>query len=558
MNWKELFKTKSLNSILTEVADNESHGTGLSRQLGIFDLTAFGIAAIIGAGIFATIGGVCFNGGPGVIFLFIFTAIACGFAAMCYASFASMIPISGSAYTYAYASFGELFAWIIGWDLIIEYAIGNVAVAIGWSGYFTELIKGFGINIPNYLCTDYWTASTAFANNQIDTEAYNAYINAPKIFGLPFLADLPAFLIVIFISMLTYIGIKETRNISNAMVILKVMVIILVIVAGAFYVNPANWSPLMPNGWSGVMKGVSGIFFAYIGFDAISTTAEECKNPQKDLPRSMLYSLLICTLLYILLTLVLTGMVPYTDLDPAKVSDPLAFVFSVFNVNWISYIVSISAIIAMASVLLVFQLGQPRIWMAMSRDRLLPPIFSDIHPKYKTPWFSTIITALLVAIPALFLNITIVTDLTSIGTLFAFVLVCGGTLILDVKQPNAQRKFKIPFIDSKYVLLPFLLIAIISAIFFFNINLSNLVPNSLSNFILKIPLYIFIITYLVLILASFKYKLSLIPVLGLLSCLYLMSEIHVESWYRFAIWLVIGLFIYVFYGYKKSKLREQA
>jgi APA family basic amino acid/polyamine antiporter len=428
-----------------------------------------GIAAVVGAGIFSTIGEASFYGGPGVSILFIITAVTCGFSALCYAEFASRIPVAGSAYTYAYASFGELIAWIIGWDLLMEYAIGNIAVAISWSTYFVNLLEGFHIHMPEYLTMDYFSAFRAQEKIQELTasgkladitdnmkSAAVAWANAPGFGNIKFIANLPALGIVFIITYLVYIGIRETKKATNAMVVLKVVIVIAVIAIGFFYVTPANWHPFMPNGFKGVMKGVSGVFFAYIGFDAISTTAEECQNPQKDLPRGMIYSLLICTVLYILISLVLTGMVSYKDL---QVGDPLAFVFAKVGLKNISYVISISAVIATASVLLIFQLGQPRIWMSMSRDGLLPKAFSRIHPKFKTPSFATIVTGFVVAIPALFLNLTEVTDLTSIGTLFAFVLVCGGVLLMP-REAAVKGKFHLPYVNAKYVV-PFIFIGMI-------------------------------------------------------------------------------------------------
>ncbi|MDX1905790.1 MAG: amino acid permease [Bacteroidia bacterium] len=552
MKLTDFFRTKSITSILDD-PDLHEHGQ-MKRDLGVRDITALGIAAIIGAGIFATIGDVSFKGGPGVVLLFVFVAIACGFSAMCYASFASMIPISGSAYTYAYASFGELIAWIIGWDLIIEYAIGNIAVAIGWSGYFTEMLKGFGIHIPAWLSTDYLTAYNAYhaAAPDVTSEAYRAFAEAPRLGGIPFVGDWPAFMIVFFVTALVYIGIRESRRASNAMVVLKLAVILFVIVAGAFFITPENWNPFFPNGLGGVLAGVSGVFFAYIGFDAVSTTAEECKNPRRDLPLGMFYSLIICTVLYILIALVVTGVVHYSSLE--GVADPLAFIFAKVGMNWISYVVSISAVVAMTSVLLVFQLGQPRIWMSMSRDRLLPPIFGKLHPRFRTPAFSTVVTGLLVAIPSLFLNITVVTDLTSIGTLFAFVLVCGGVLILDIKKPEAERKFVIPFVNSRWPLLVLTL-----GIWGYLLGaggLADVLPGGETTLGHLIPRYVFMGVLIYLNVQSFRYKLSLIPVLGLLSCLYLMSEIPAESWWRFLIWLLVGLVIYLGYGFRNSRLNQ--
>ncbi|MBS1809921.1 MAG: amino acid permease [Acidobacteria bacterium] len=581
MNLATLFRRKSVEQIQLDAArglgDGEGGG-GLKKALGVVDLTALGIAAVIGAGIFSTIGNAAYNGGPAVAFLFIFTAIACAFAALCYAEFASMIPVAGSAYTYAYASFGELVAWIIGWDLLMEYAIGNIAVAISWSDYFTSLLAGYGVNIPQYLTMDFLTASRGFdkvdallkAGQTLDqinaTEgignavaAHQAWTTAPILGGFHLVCDLPALVIVFIITALVFVGIKESKNASNIMVAIKLAVIFFVIVLGAFYVKPGNWSPFAPNGVAGVLKGVSAVFFAYIGFDAISTTAEECKDPQRDLPKGMIYSLIICTILYVLIALVLTGMVSYKEL---AVGDPLAYVFAKVGANWIAGIIAISAVIAMATVLLVFQLGQPRIWMTMSRDGLLPPIFAAIHPKFKTPWFSTIVTGLVVAIPSLFMNLTEVTDLTSIGTLFAFVLVCGGVLLLQNNQ-NIERKFRAPYINSKFIA-PALFILIwlgfilfkpeaISSLFAMT-DPANPTETGWEVFKHKIPLLGFIVIATILVVQCFRKSLSLIPVLGVLTCGYLMTELGWTNWYRFVIWLMIGLVIYFLYSYRHSKL----
>ena len=558
----QLFRKKSIPTILKEaelgLTDGEGHLTGLKKVLGVRDLTAMGIAAVIGAGIFSSIGKACYDGGPGVIFLYIFTAVACGFAALCYAEFASTVPVSGSAYTYSYVAFGEIFAWIIGWDLLMEYAIGNIAVAISWSDYFTGLLEKANIHIPQWLTMDYTTAHRGFeeatqlaaSGHAIDpaiTERAIAWTTAPQLGGLHLIMDLPALLIVSLITAIVFVGIKESRSASNIMVIIKLCVIFLVIVLGAYYVQPQNWSPFTPNGFSGIMKGVSAVFFAYIGFDAISTTAEECKDAQRDLPKGMIYSLIICTILYVLLALVLTGMVHYTQLN---VGDPLALIFEARGLHWISGIVAVSAIIATASVLLVFQLGQPRIWMSMSRDGLLPGLFSRLHPKYQTPYISTIITGLVVAIPALFLNLDVVLALTSIGTLFAFVLVCAGILVLD-KQPNKpESKFKVPYINSKYVV-PSLFIIAIAAI-------ATYVPQHFKGMFTKegFPMAIFWLVALIVTVLSFLKEFSLIPVLGLISCFYLMAQESHTNWYRFLIWLVIGLIIYFTYGYRNSRLAK--
>lgn len=711
-----LFRKKSITQIQRDAAAGLSDhaqegvegGSGLHRTLGVFDLTLMGIAAIIGAGIFAMVGKASYNGGPAVAFLFVFTAVACGFSALCYAEFASRIPVAGSAYTYAYASMGEFIAWIIGWDLIVEYAIGNIAVAISWSDYFTGWLKGMrigwlgitdGIHIPLHFTMDFVTARRGYAAVQEAIEggtsldvltkacevkdavvncgqidAYSAWSNAPQIAGLPLVADLPALLITLLISALVYIGIRESKFASNVMTVLKIGVILLVVFLGLSYVNPDNWSPFAPNGVAGVLKGVSAVFFAYIGFDALSTTAEECKNPRRDLPLAMIFSLIICTILYIALALVLTGMVSYTKLD---VGDPLAFVFGPegANIPWVAGIIAISAVIALATVFLVFQIGQPRLWMAMSRDGLLPKIFSSIHPRFKTPWFATIITALVVAIPALFMNLTEVTDLASIGTLFAFVVVCAGVLFKDKEFKESGTRF-VPYINAQ-ILLPALLVITGFLLVYFNgvsalneksnpkgnevkistetlsiVDADN--PNALSQLDLKtftngavyseglgvfgnffsvstsskkleidisgattkkvittdskdkviiaapdgekiitptadeqkitvaapdgektfkitakeekeswlsafshkIPMIFFIIiTGLLLVLSVLK-KLSLIPILGLLLCLYLMTELGVTNWTRFGVWLLVGLIIYGLYGYRHSNLNK--
>lgn len=555
-----LFRKKSIDKILADAEAGLSDGHGvLNKVLGVRDLTFMGIAAVIGAGIFSSIGKACFDGGPGVIFLYIFTAVACGFAALCYAEFASTVPVSGSAYTYSYVAFGEIFAWIIGWDLLMEYAIGNIAVAISWSDYFTGLLDKAGLHIPGWLTMDYFTAHHGFAEvtdliargqsmASIDPGViyrYNAWVHAPLLFGIRLVMDLPALLIVAFITYIVFIGIQESRTASNVMVMIKLAVIFLIIVVGGYYVRPQNWSPFTPNGVSGILKGVSAVFFAYIGFDAISTTAEECKNPQRDLPRGMIYSLIICTILYVLLALVLTGMVHYSTLN---VGDPLALIFEARGLRWISGIVAVSAIIATASVLLVFQLGQPRIWMSMSRDGLLPKIFSKLHPVYKTPSFSTILTGCLVAIPALFLNLDVVLALTSIGTLFAFVLVCGGVLVLQKQANKPASKFKVPFINGKYIV-PIMFMAAVVIIAFAD-------PAHFSKIFTKegFPMLLFWIVAATVSILSFKNSFSLIPVLGLISCFYLMAQESHTNWLRFLIWLGVGLVVYFTYGYRKSKL----
>jgi basic amino acid/polyamine antiporter, APA family len=552
-----LFRTKKIDQILKDIPE-DGHDSGLNKVLNVRDLTFLGIAAVVGAGIFSTIGSAAFHGGPGVSLLFIITAVTCGFSALCYAEFASRIPVSGSAYTYAYVSFGELVAWIIGWALILEYAIGNIVVAISWSSYFNNLLQGLNIRLPFWLTTNSTAANDAFAsvNKEIakgitstpDMQAIiDGFNSAPELAGYKLFLNLPAFIIVGLVTILTYIGIKESKKSANAMVVFKILVIIFVIIVGFFFVNTNNWNPFMPNGFTGVLQGVSAVFYAYIGFDAISTTAEECKNPQKDLPKGMMYALLICTVLYILIALVLTGMVNYSEL---KVDDPLAYVFDKLGFKWIGYIISISAVVATTSVLLVFQLGQPRIWMTMSRDGLLPKRFSSIHPKYQTPAFATIITGLMVAIPALVLPSSIMTDLTSIGTLFAFVLVCLGTLFLPKLQNAGAGKFKLPYINGRFIM-PLLLGLFI---FLFRTRIIDAVTNISNESHSEILFLVFILIVLAVTVYTVIHSYSLIPVLGAVSCLYLMIEIPVTSWLWFFVWMSVGLIIYFFYGYRKSKL----
>jgi APA family basic amino acid/polyamine antiporter len=650
MTWNSLFRKKSVHDILEQVrvADQNSDSHSLGKHLKVRDLAAFGIAAIIGAGIFSTIGEASSQGGPAVIFLFLFTAIACGFAAFAYAEFASMVPVSGSAYTYSYVAFGEIIAWIIGWALIMEYAIGNITVAISWSDYFTNMLEGIhikalgipnGINLPSWIQMDYLSASNGFHEAQtliaagknltdLDSSlilAREAWMSAPQIFGFHLIFDLPALFIIVLITWLVYRGMKESRNASNIMVVIKLAIILLVIGVGMFYVDTNNWSPFAPKGVTGILKGVSAVFFAYIGFDAISTTAEECENPQRDLPRGMMWAIIICTILYIIIALILTGIVSY---DKLAVGDPLAFVFDEIHLPKMAGIISISAVVAMASVLLVFQMGQPRIWMSMSRDGLLPKRFSKVHPKYKTPSFATIVVGFVVAVPALFMNLTMVTDLCSIGTLFAFVLVCGGVLVLQNKTDIPRGKFKTPFINGGLVM-PILLAGAIVLLFTtyrtetmafvqneptyktseemllqlsepqiqtlkkdaLSVNqtldaeknvveldvlyaeeagaekLANVIEQkgwqntSLKNegwthFANKIPSWIFILFTIFITVMAVRNKLSLIPILGLLSCLYMMSQLALANWIYFTIWLLLGLVIYFLYGRKHSKLAK--
>ena len=574
-----LFRTKKIESILSQGSDDHHGGAGLKRILTVRDLTFFGIAAILGAGSFSSLGGAVFHGGPGVVLLFIMTAIACGFTAFCYSEFASRIPVAGSAYTYAYASFGELFAWIIGWALIMEYSIGNIYVAYSWSDYFTSFLDKAGLHIPEYLSTSYMEAKHAVERGSMNADELAAWKNAPVIGGLKIIFDLPAFIINVLISYLVFRGVRESRNFSNIMVVLKLTVVALIIIVGGYLVFSRgltfNWTPandegvrsFMPNGFTGVMAAVSGVFFAYIGFDAVSVLAEESKNPQRDLPRGMILSLVICTVIYILLALVLTGAVNYRKFD--GVGDPLAFIFEKGNldIGWMQFSIAIAAVIAMTSVLLVFQMGQPRIWMSMSRDGLLPPVFQKIHPKYKTPSFATLVTGLVVGVPILFTDKTFVLDFTSIATLFAFVLVCGGVLLIPprAKQPG---KFHIPYINGQFIFPLIVLGAIITAQLLsknyftslFNFDFSNnedYVNHKISFMDAATPnisLIIFWLSAIILSVFAFIKKFSLIPLMGLITCLYLLTGMTKSNWAWFLGWLVIGIIFYFLYGYKKSKL----
>ncbi len=395
-----------------------------------------------------------------------------------------MIPISGSAYTYSYATMGELIAWIIGWDLILEYAVGNIAVAIAWAGYFKELVRGFGIDIPVWLTVDLRTAL-----NSPDILA-----QAPHIFGVAITFNLLAVLIVAFITWILVIGIRESATFNSIMVGIKLVVLAFFIVVGAFYVKPEHWTPFAPNGWAGIQVGAALVFFAYIGFDAVSTAAEETKNPARNLPIGIIASLVICTLIYIAVAAVLTGLVPYQQLATAE---PLAVALNSINLNWAAGIVSFGAVAATTAVLLVFQLGQPRIFFSMSRDGLLPPSFAKVHPKFRTPHVTTILTGVFVAFFAAFADIREAVELTNIGTLFAFILVCGSIIILRRTEPDRKRSFRTPWVPA-------------------------------------------------------------IPILGILSCMYLVLGLPVVTMLRFVIWLVIGLAIYGLYGYRKSKLRQTA
>ncbi len=480
---QRLLRTKALDAIL---ADAEKKEHQLKRVLGPVELISLGIGAVVGAGIFAVIGTAAAGGanhpgaGPALVVSILITAIGCAFCALCYAEFAALVPISGSAYTYSAATLGELVAWIIGWDLIIEYAMGNVAVAVSWSGYFCELLKGFGIEFPVWLRTDLTTA--------LKTPGF--LDAAPHVAGIPIAFNLPAVLIVALVTWVLVIGVKESSRFNDSMVVIKVAILVFFIVVGAFYVKPENWTPFAPAGWAGIGSGAALIFFAYIGFDAVSTAAEECKNPQRDMPIGLLGSLGISSVLYIATALVLTGIVPLSQIQGS--SEPLAKAFSLLGMNWAAGVVAFGAVIATTAVLLVFQYGQPRIFFSMARDGLLPASFARIHPKYRTPHVTTIWTGVFVALLAAVANLDVFVELTNIGTLFAFVLVCAGVLVLRYKDPSRPRPFRTP-------LVPF------------------------------------------------------VPIAGILICLYLMKNLPLATWIRFGAWLAIGIAIYVFYGYRHSR-----
>lgn len=491
-----IFRTKNLDDILAALGD-QTHS--LKRTLGALNVTLLGIGAIIGAGIFATVGTAAAGdasrpgAGPSLMLSFCITAIVCAFTALCYAEMAAMVPISGSAYTYSYATLGELVAWIIGWDLILEYAIGNVAVAISWANYFRSLLESIGIDIPAWLATDFRTARKI--PGLIDS--------APHILGVPIVFNLLAFGIVALITIVLVWGIKESAQFNAVMVVIKIMVLLFFIVVALYFVSPAemtkNWQPFQPTGWGGTLAGAAVVFFAYIGFDAVSTVAEETKNPARDLPIGIIASLIICTIFYVVVAAVFTGLIPYADLVrrlSTEQAEPLTMAIEHVapNANWATGIVAFGSVVAHTAVLLVFQLGQPRIFFSMARDGLLPPVFAKVHPKFKTPHVTTILTGVIVGGFSAVMSIDEMVDLTNIGTLFAFVLVCIGIIILRYKEPTRTRPFRVPF---------------------------GAWP---------------------------------LPLAGAISCLFLIYYLPPTSWWRFVAWLLIGLAVYLSYGYAKSEL----
>jgi APA family basic amino acid/polyamine antiporter len=535
----KLFRTKTLEQCL---ADAEKPEYQLKRVLGPFQLILFGIGAIIGAGIFATIGtaaaGDAFRpgAGPALMVSFVITAIVCSFTALCYAEFTSIVPISGSAYTYSYATLGEIVAWIIGWDLIIEYAVGNIAVAISWANYFKTFIKGFGINFPDWLSMDYRTAAKI-----VDADGVKVvFRDAPHIFGVPIIFNLLAVGIVTIITIILVWGIRESARFNAIMVGIKIIVLTFFIIVGFFWVKPDNWTPFAPNGWAGISAGAAIVFFAYIGFDAVSTVAEETRNPKRDLPIGIIGSLLICTVFYIVVSAVFTGLISHPELKmklATEQAEPLtmALQHAAPNLGWAVGIVAFGSVIAHTAVLLIFQLGQPRIFFSMSRDGLLPQTFSKVHKRFRTPYVATILTGVFVAVFAAVASIDEMVDLTNIGTLFAFILVCAGIIVLRKTQPDRPRPFKVP---SGWLISVIMFTLLAVALIFF-------IPGSIVG------------KAIILLLAAvgFSYfRNYLFPLLGVLSCLYLIFYLPPTSWLRFAAWLNFGFLIYVGYGAIHSRL----
>jgi APA family basic amino acid/polyamine antiporter len=536
---RELFRIKSLDRIL-EDADKPEYR--LRRALGPVHLTLLGIGAIIGAGIFATIGtaaaGDSFRpgAGPALMLSFVLTAVVCGFTALCYAEFASMVPISGSAYTYSYSTLGEIVAWIIGWDLIIEYAVGNIAVAISWANYFKTFLRGFGIIIPNWLSMDYRTAARIVDSSGVHT----VFRDAPHIFGVPVVVNLLAVLIVAVISLILIAGIRESARFNAVMVGIKILVLTFFVVIGFMWVKPENWTPFAPNGWAGISAGAAIVFFAYIGFDAVSTVAEETRNPQRNLPIGIIASLIICTVVYILVSAVFTGLIGYDALRAklaTEQAEPLtmALAHAMPDQSWAVGIVAFGSVIAHTAVLLVFQLGQPRILFSMSRDGLLGPMFHKVHPRFRTPYVSTILTGSFVAFFAAIASIDEMVDLTNIGTLFAFILVCAGIIVLRRRDPDRPRSFRVPS-GGKWALILYAGYVVVILLFPYTWWVKAC----------------FLAAGGIVFAVSRKY---IFPVLGILTCLYLIYYLPPTSWLRFAAWLNVGFIIYAAYGSVHSRLR---
>jgi basic amino acid/polyamine antiporter, APA family len=489
-----IFSRKPIAALLAE----EGHPNALKRALGAGDLIMLAIGAVIGAGIFSSIGTAAAGevratgeviragAGPALIISFVLLGVVCGLAALCYAELASMIPQAGSAYAYSYATLGELVAWIIGWDLILEYAVGNIAVAVAWGGYFNSLLSGFGITLPAWLTHGYRAVQLSS-----DPAVIGLMETAPHIGNIPILINVPAFTIVILITLLLLMGVKESARANNIMVVVKLLVLTLFVTVGAMNIDTSNYVPFAPNGWRGIHQGAAIIFFAYIGFDAISTAAEETKNPQRNMPIGILGGLGICTLIYVIVGIVATGLVPYTEL---KAADPLAKALDLAGLKTASWIISAGAVVSITAVLLVFQYGQPRIFYAMARDGLLPRWAAKVSPKTRVPYITTWITGLVVAFGALFADENEIYDLTNIGTLSAFAIVCIGVLVLRYKEPDRPRPFRVP------------------AVWF-------------------------------------------VTLAGAAACIYTMAGLPGTAWERFGIWMGLGLVIYFLYGYRKSTLR---
>jgi APA family basic amino acid/polyamine antiporter len=513
----------------------------LKRVLGPFQLILFGIGAIIGAGIFATIGTAAAGdayrpgAGPALMVSFVITAIVCSFTALCYAEFTSIVPISGSAYTYSYATLGEIVAWIIGWDLIIEYAVGNIAVAISWANYFKTFLAGFNIHVPDWLSMDYRTAAKIVD----DAGVRVVYRDAPHIFGVPLIFNLLAVAIVAVITLVLVWGIRESARFNAIMVGIKIVVLTFFIIIGFLWVKPANWTPFAPNGWAGISAGAAIVFFAYIGFDAVSTVAEETRNPKRDLPIGIIGSLIVCTVFYIIVSAVFTGLISYPDLKlklATEQAEPLtmALQHAAPSLGWAVGIVAFGSVIAHTAVLLIFQLGQPRIFFSMSRDGLLPRTFSRVHKRFRTPHVATILTGVFVAVFAAVASIDEMVDLTNIGTLFAFLLVCAGIIVLRKTDPDRPRPFKVP---SGWLWSGILFAALAVAMIF--------IPG---------PPTVKIAALAAAAVGFAVFRNHIFPVLGILSCLYLIFYLPPTSWLRFAAWLNVGFLIYVAYGSINSRL----
>jgi basic amino acid/polyamine antiporter, APA family len=493
---RQIFARKPIAELL---ADQDS-AQGLRRALGAGDLIMLSIGAVIGAGIFGALGTaaagqydaagnlVRAGAGPALVFSFVLLGLACALAGLCYAELAAMIPQAGSAYAYSYATLGELVAWIIGWDLILEYAVGNVAVAISWGDYFNSLLRGWDVHLPAWITTGYRTALLS-----PNPDLHGLLDTAPHLFGIPVLINLPAFAIVMLITWLLLLGVRESARANNIMVTIKLLVLGLFVIAGATHINTANYHPFAPNGFRGIHQGAAIVFFAFIGFDAISTAAEETKNPQRNLPIGILGGLAICTVIYVIIGAVITGMAPYQSL---AVADPLAKALEVAGFHTVNWIVALGAIVSMSAVLLVFQYGQPRIFFAMARDGLLPQWAAKVHGKHRVPHVTTLITGIVVALASLIGDAGETYDLTNIGTLFAFTLVCLGVLVLRYKDKDRPRPFRVPYVWP-------------------------------------------------------------VAIGGAVLCVITMAGLPRSAWERFGVWLVVGLVLYGAYGFRRSRLRSK-